>query len=90
MKGCRRLSHLDLSFCGAAVTDELVLELCSGLHHLKALSIRGCVQITDVGVDHIAKHSRLKKINFSQCKSVSSDASKILSEKYEAKVLVFK
>ncbi len=74
---------MDVSFCGAAVTDELILELCSGLHRLRALSIRGCVQITDIGVDHIVKHSRLKKINFSQCKSISSEASKILNEKYE-------
>ncbi|KAJ3327604.1 anaphase-promoting complex subunit Hcn1 [Blyttiomyces sp. JEL0837] len=68
---CPKLEALDLSFCGAAVTDESLLTLTLGLSHLKRLSVRGCVQITNVGIDHLKRAPRLRVVNISQCRNVS-------------------
>jgi hypothetical protein len=83
VKGCKKLSGLDVSFCGGAVSDEFILEISTGLHHLKGLSIRGCVQVTDEGVGHLLKYSRLTKINFTQCKGISLQGKDQLNAKYE-------
>lgn len=74
VKGCSKLVALDVSFCGGAVTDYTLLHLSTGLQKLKALSIRGCVQVSDVGIDHLhANSTRLSVLNVTQCKNISPE-----------------
>ncbi|KAI8925601.1 hypothetical protein BC831DRAFT_460245 [Entophlyctis helioformis] len=70
--GCRDMDTLDVSYCGSAVTDASLQTLVRGMRVLRRLSIRGCVQVTDSGVDVLLREAAsLKTINLSQCKSVS-------------------
>lgn len=71
---CSKLRLLDLSFCGSAVTDETLLQL-STLPALGRLSVRGCVGVTDAGVQNLSACQTLKVINISQCRSVSKGIS---------------
>lgn len=83
VKGCKGLENLDVSYCGGAVTDEFIHEISTGLHRLKALSIRSCIQVTDEGVHHLLKYSMLTKINYTQCKGISPEGRDLLNAKYE-------
>jgi len=83
VKGCRGLLNLDVSYCGGAVTDEFIHEISTGLHQLKALSIRSCFQVTDEGVHHLLKYSMLAKLNYTQCKGISTQGRDLLNAKYE-------
>jgi F-box/leucine-rich repeat protein 7 len=74
VSGCPNLRVLDLSFCGGAVTNELLLLLSVGLPNLQKLSIRGCIQVTAEGVEHLKKSLSLSFVNFSQCKNVTVTA----------------
>ncbi|TPX33495.1 hypothetical protein SmJEL517_g03642 [Synchytrium microbalum] len=71
--GCAALEELDMSFCGGAVTDSALQILGRGLSSsLDKLSIRGCIQVTDSGLNVLAEHAlALRKVNVSNCKSVS-------------------
>ncbi|KAJ3091252.1 hypothetical protein HK100_007221, partial [Physocladia obscura] len=69
--GCGELRVLDVSFCGGAVTDGVLLALARGLKKLERLSVRGCVQVTDVGVNHLKDYARLLKVvNLTQCRNI--------------------
>lgn len=70
--GCPFLKTLDVSYCGGAITDATVLLLGQGLPSLTSLGLRGCVQLSDTGLGHLATHALvLHTINFTQCKNVS-------------------
>ena len=70
--GCPHIDTLDLSFCGAAVTDEILGILVKGLRNLTRLGIRGCLQVTDVGVESLMEHGKsLKSVNITQCSNIS-------------------
>jgi hypothetical protein len=72
MQGCPFIEKLDVSYCGGAVTDNALQVLAQGLPKLSTLGIRGCVQVTDTGMAHLATHALLlANINFTQCKNVS-------------------
>ena len=72
MEGCPFIEKLDVSYCGGAVTDSALQTLAQGLPKLTTLGIRGCVQVTDAGMAHLATHALLlAHINFTQCKNVS-------------------
>lgn len=59
-----KLQGLDASFCGSAITDKSLLTLSTGLPDLQGLSIRGCVQVTDLGIMHIKANAiRLVVLN---------------------------
>ncbi|KAJ3235732.1 anaphase-promoting complex subunit Hcn1 [Chytriomyces hyalinus] len=68
------LRVLDLSFCGSAVADSGLARLSSPESNvskrLERLSVRGCVQVTDAGIDALKGCSRLRMLNVSQCKNV--------------------
>ncbi|KAJ3312470.1 hypothetical protein HDV04_003070 [Boothiomyces sp. JEL0838] len=77
--GCPYINVLDVSYCGGAVTDSSVLTLARGLPNLQALGLRGCVQLTDTGLEYLATYALgLNVINFTQCKNVSPNIVKKL------------
>eukprot|EP00842_Homolaphlyctis_polyrhiza_P003481 jgi/Hompol1/4133/HPOL_003479-RA len=73
VQGCRVLDTLDVSYCGSAVTDTS-LQTLNGLRMLTRISIRGCVQVTDHGIETLLTNHRLKALNLTQCKFVSAAA----------------
>lgn len=74
VSGCSFIENLDVSYCGNAITDLTLLILAKGLNNLHSVSIRGCVQVTDEGMGHLAEHAKcLKNINYSQCNSVTKE-----------------
>ncbi len=73
-EGCPFIEILDASYCGGAVNDNAVLTLAQGLPRLTSLGLRGCVQLTDLGLERLATHAlSLHTINFTQCKNVSAN-----------------
>jgi F-box/leucine-rich repeat protein 7 len=80
------LQDLDVSFCGAAVSDISIKALLnpsttqSNFHKctMNSLNLRGCVRITDICVKAILELSRLDTLNISQCPGISLDAKKTL------------
>ncbi|KAJ2994281.1 hypothetical protein HDV02_001716 [Globomyces sp. JEL0801] len=78
-EGCPFIQTLDVSYCGGAMTDNATLVLAQGLPKLKELGMRGCVQLTDLGMEHLATHAlALETVNFTQCKNVSATICKKL------------
>ncbi|KAI9659133.1 MAG: hypothetical protein M1821_002093 [Bathelium mastoideum] len=70
--GCPNLTHLNLAFCGSAVSDGALR--CIGLHllELRALSVRGCVRVTGVGVEAVIDGcTELEAFDVSQCKNLT-------------------
>ncbi|OZJ03062.1 hypothetical protein BZG36_03781 [Bifiguratus adelaidae] len=71
------LREVDMAFCGTAVSDSSLELLSEGIGaQLEALSVRGCVGVTDVGVKaifHAAVPHHLRYLNISQCNGVSSE-----------------
>jgi F-box and leucine-rich repeat protein 7 len=66
-----KLRRLDLSFCGAAVSDYSLSNL-KGLTNLEYLSIKGCVRVTREGVDMLLTEiQNLKELNLLQCPRVN-------------------
>jgi hypothetical protein len=72
IKGTPRLSILDVSFCGNAVSDDALLLLSQGLGVLTRLSVRGCIRVTDTGVQSLISHAHaMQKVNLTSCKNIS-------------------
>lgn len=70
---CMRLRNLDLSYCGSAVSDASLLMAALHLLDLERLSVRGCVRVTNVGVDNILRFvgkRNLKFLDITQCRNV--------------------
>ncbi|KCV69559.1 hypothetical protein H696_03981 [Fonticula alba] len=59
---CPLIDELDMAFCGLAATDELLAESLASLEHLRALSIRGCVQVTNRGVAALVSAWRARQL----------------------------
>ena len=69
--GCPNLHRLNLSFCGSAVSDSSLRSIGLHLLELRALSVRGCVRVTGVGVEAIVEGChKLKAFDVSQCKNL--------------------
>ncbi|CAD0053366.1 unnamed protein product [Aureobasidium pullulans] len=69
--GLTHLTHLDLAFCGSAVSDSSLR--CIGLHllELEYLSVRGCVRVTGQGVESVVDGCpHLQLFDVSQCKNL--------------------
>jgi len=65
------LTHLNLSFCGSAVSDSSLRSLGLHLLDLRELSVRGCVRVTGTGVDAVVDGChKLQAFDISQCKNV--------------------
>ena len=70
--GCRKLTTFDVSFCGNAISDDILTEMAKKWLDLKRLSIRGCIRVTDKGVQELfANCAELRKVNLSNCKGTS-------------------
>jgi len=69
--GCPNLTHLNLSFCGSAVSDPSLRSIGLHLTALKELSVRGCVRVTGIGVEDVVEGcQKLKLFDVSQCKNL--------------------
>ena len=70
--GCPQLTHLNLSFCGSAVSDSSLRSIGLHLLDLRELSVRGCVRVTGTGVDAVVDGChKLQAFDVSQCKNLS-------------------
>eukprot|EP00158_Paraphelidium_tribonemae_P006673 Partr_v1_DN27930_c1_g2_i1_m11842 putative cyclic nucleotide-binding len=71
-EACLQLKALDASFCGNAISDDTISNIATRLTKLERLSIRGCVQVTDIGVQKLidAAHA-LTRLNISNCKGIT-------------------
>lgn len=70
---CTQLRNLDLSYCGSAVSDTSLSMAALYLLDLERLSVRGCVRVTNVGVNNIlrlADHRNLRFLDITQCRNV--------------------
>lgn len=69
--GCPNLTHLNMSFCGSAVSDPSLRSIGLHLTKLKELAVRGCVRVTGLGVQSIVEGcQKLKLLDVSQCKNL--------------------
>lgn len=70
--GCPQLTHLNLSFCGSAVSDPSLRSIGLHLLNLRELSVRGCVRVTGTGVESVVDGcSMLEVFDVSQCKNLA-------------------
>lgn len=71
--GLPMLQELRLAFCGSAVSDASLRCIALHLNDLRGLSVRGCVRVTGVGVEHVLDGcARLEWLDASQCKNLAS------------------
>ncbi|KAL2432639.1 hypothetical protein ABEF95_014227 [Exophiala dermatitidis] len=69
--GCPNLTHLNLSFCGSAVSDPSLRSIGLHLTSLKELAVRGCVRVTGLGVQSVVEGCpKLQLLDVSQCKNL--------------------
>ena len=69
---CQNLTHLDLSFCGSAVSDPSLRIIGLHLTALRELSVRGCVRVTGTGVEVVVEGChKLHQFDVSQCKNLT-------------------
>ena len=70
--GCPYLMHLNLSFCGSAVSDASLQRIGLHLLEMRFLSVRGCVRVTGVGVEAVVEGChRVQYMDISQCKNTT-------------------
>lgn len=85
--GCPNLTHLNLSFCGSAVSDPSLRSIGLHLSALRELSVRGCVRVTGNGVEVVVEGChKLRRFDVSQCKNLVPWLSKGGSYKYGNKL----
>jgi F-box/leucine-rich repeat protein 7 len=69
--GLPSLTHLNLAFCGSAVSDTSLRCISLHLLELRNLSVRGCVRVTGTGVEAVVEGCRdLELFDVSQCKNL--------------------
>lgn len=85
-----RLRALDVSFCGAAVSDASVAVLLKArANTLKSLNLRGCMRISGVGLmTAIEPVASLQLLNVSQCPGISAQVLSCLSRSPHVQNLV--
>jgi len=70
--GCPSLQHLNLAFCGSAVSDASLRVISRHLLELRELSVRGCVRVTGVGVESVVEGcENLDAFDVSQCRNLT-------------------
>lgn len=85
--GCPNLTHLNLSFCGSAVSDPSLRSIGLHLLSLRELSVRGCVRVTGAGVEVVVEGChKLRRFDVSQCKNLVPWLSKGGNYKYGNKL----
>lgn len=69
--GLPSLTHLNLAFCGSAVSDASLRAVGLHLLDLQELSVRGCVRVTRQGVRNVVEGcSALSLMDVSQCRNL--------------------
>ncbi|KAK9457626.1 hypothetical protein V1511DRAFT_178959 [Dipodascopsis uninucleata] len=70
--GCIALQSLNLAFCGSAVSDASLRAVARHLVGLRWLSVRGCVRVTNAGVEAVGTGCfALQFLDVSQCRNVN-------------------
>jgi F-box and leucine-rich repeat protein 7 len=68
---CPSLTHLNMAFCGSAVSDSSLSTIGRHLLELRQLSVRGCVRVTGTGVEAVVDGCpKLNVFDVSQCKNL--------------------
>ena len=63
--------HLNLSFCGSAVSDASLRSIGLHLLEMRFLSVRGCVRVTGIGTEAVVEGChKLQAFDVSQCKNL--------------------
>ena len=64
--------HLNLSFCGSAVSDSSLQRIGLHLLEMRFLSVRGCVRVTGAGVEAVVEGChKVQHMDISQCKNTA-------------------
>lgn len=70
------LTHLDLTACAEAVTDETMKDIAHNCRKLTHVTVAHCTRLTDVGVKALAERSRLhagiEAVDLTGCELVGS------------------
>ena len=70
--GCPYLMHLNLAFCGSAVSDSSLQRIGLHLLEMRWLSVRGCVRVTGAGVEAVVEGChKVMDMDISQCKNTT-------------------
>lgn len=71
--GLQNLKRLWLGFCGSAVSDSSLRSIAHHLQNLDELNIRGCVRVTDTGVQSVLSGiETLSILDITQCRNVQT------------------
>jgi predicted metal-binding protein len=74
-QGCSLLHTLDLSHCGAAVTDALITAVAAHCRQLAVVQCNGCAGWGEPGLRKLLKFcSRLTRLEFSGCTGLEDTA----------------
>jgi F-box/leucine-rich repeat protein 14 len=76
-EGCCGLESLDVSFC-EKIGDQALQHISQGLYHLKSLSLSSC-QISDEGLEKLAKMKDLQVLNVGQCSKITDKGLEVLA-----------
>jgi hypothetical protein len=66
---CNRLTSLDLGYCG--LSDSVLKRVVGATPKLLLLSVEGCVNLTDAGMEAVALCSEMEFLNFDGCSQIT-------------------
>lgn len=73
------LEHLGLQDC-QRLSDEALRHIAQGLISLKSINLSFCVSVTDSGLKHLAKMTKLEELNLRACDNISDIGMAYLTE----------
>jgi hypothetical protein len=74
-QGCPLLQSLDLSYCGAAVSDALITAAAHHCRQLAVVQFNGCAGWGEPGLKELLKFcSRLNRLEFAGCTGLQDTA----------------
>eukprot|EP01038_Epipyxis_sp_PR26KG_P013757 gene13757-18450_t len=69
----RKMIHFFVNGC-VHLTDKGILAICFNLHDLLTLNIGWCVQVSDVGMEYLAKYLKLELLDIHGCSKITQNA----------------
>ncbi|XP_035909320.1 F-box/LRR-repeat protein 14 [Anopheles stephensi] len=77
--GTPALEYLGLQDC-QRLSDEALRHIAQGLTSLRSINLSFCVSVTDSGLKHLARMSRLEELNLRACDNISDIGMAYLTE----------
>ncbi|XP_062545208.1 F-box/LRR-repeat protein 14 [Armigeres subalbatus] len=77
--GTPALEHLGLQDC-QRLSDEALRHIAQGLTSLRSINLSFCVSVTDSGLKHLAKMTKLEELNLRACDNISDIGMAYLTE----------